>query len=50
MKKKKLSLPRRKWHLNPTTRVVPDKKKYVRARAKRAHDGIADMTGLEPVG
>jgi hypothetical protein len=34
-KKKKLSLPRRTWQINPVTRVKESSKKYSRPRVKR---------------
>jgi hypothetical protein len=33
-KKKKLALPRRKWTINPVTRVKGSDKKYKRTRVK----------------
>jgi hypothetical protein len=33
-KKKKVALPRRKWQINPATRVKESAKKYSRPRAK----------------
>jgi len=33
-KKKKVALPRRKWQINPATRVKESARKYSRPRAK----------------
>ncbi|MEP6664291.1 MAG: hypothetical protein ABJC04_11575 [Verrucomicrobiota bacterium] len=34
-KKKKVALPRRKWQINPVTRVKESDKKYSRPRVKK---------------
>jgi hypothetical protein len=34
-KKKKLALPRRRWQINPVTRVTPSRRAYSRPRAKQ---------------
>jgi len=34
LKKKKVALPRRKWQINPATRVKESAKKYSRPRSK----------------
>ena len=40
--KKKVALPRRKWQINPATRVKESDKKYSRQRAKRGLQNLED--------
>ncbi|MBI3851297.1 MAG: hypothetical protein HY298_13635 [Verrucomicrobia bacterium] len=39
-KKKKVALPRRKWQINPATRVKDSAKKYSRPRAKSSERSL----------
>lgn len=42
VKKKKVALPRRKWQINPVTRVKDSEKKYSRPRAKKILRKVED--------
>jgi hypothetical protein len=40
--KKKVALPRRKWQINPVTRVKESERKYSRPRAKQDFRKLED--------
>jgi hypothetical protein len=42
VKKKKVALPRRKWQINPATRVKESEKKYSRPRVKQQFRKLED--------
>jgi hypothetical protein len=45
--KKKIALPRRRWQINPTTRVKDSAKKYSRRKAKQNLKKLRDEGSSE---
>lgn len=42
VKKKRFMLPRKRWQINPVTRVKPSAKLYLRPRARRQERVLRD--------